>query len=127
MQAPFPDIELTALLGRGTRFEGKLHFEGRVRIDGTFRGEIRSDGTLIIGEGARVHADVFVGTLIVKGGTLAGLVQARQSIELHVPAQVTGHLTAPEIFMDRGVQFSGECTIAPARDAADSAAPSRPA
>lgn len=127
MQAPFPDIELTALLGRGTRFEGKLHFEGRVRIDGTFRGEIRSDGTLIIGEGARVHADVYVGTLIVKGGMLAGLVQARQSIELHVPAQVTGHLTAPEIFMDKGVQFSGECTIAHARDTGDAAATSRPA
>jgi cytoskeletal protein CcmA (bactofilin family) len=127
MQAPFPDIELTALLGRGTRFEGKLHFEGRVRIDGTFRGEIRSEGTLIVGEGARVHADVYVGTLIVKGGMLAGLVQAVESIELHVPAQVTGHLTAPEIFMDKGVQFSGECTIVSKRDAAGSAAPmSRP-
>ena len=57
---------------------------------------------------------------------LAGLVQARQSIELHVPAQVTGHLTAPEIFMDKGVQFSGECTIAHARDAADPAPTSRP-
>ena len=102
MQVPFPAIELTALLGRGTRFEGKLHFEGRVRIDGTFQGEIRSDGTLVIGEGARVHADVYVGTLIVKGGTLAGLVQAIESIELHVPAQVTGRLTAPEIFMNRG-------------------------
>ena len=127
MQAPFPDIELTALLGRGTRFEGKLHIEGRVRIDGTFRGEIRGDGTLIIGEGARVHADVDVDTLIVKGGTLAGLIQARASIELHVPAQVTGHLTAPEIFMDKGGQFSGECTIAPLRGAGDTAPPQRPA
>jgi len=111
MQSAVPDIELTALLGRGTRFEGKLHFEGRVRIDGAFRGEIRSDGVLIIGEGARVHADVYVSTLIVKGGNLTGLVEARKSIELHVPAQVTGQLRAPEIFMDKGVQFSGECTI----------------
>ena len=113
MQPAVPDIELTALLGRGTRFEGKLHFEGRVRIDGAFRGEIRSDGVLIIGEGARVHADVYVSTLIVKGGNLTGLVEARTSIELHVPAQVTGQLRAPEIFMDKGVQFSGECTILP--------------
>jgi len=29
-----PATEITALLGRGTRFEGKLFFEGRVRIDG---------------------------------------------------------------------------------------------
>lgn len=112
MQPVVPDIELTALLGRGTRFEGKLHFEGRVRIDGAFRGEINSEGVLIIGESAQIQADIAVSTLIVKGGTLNGNVRARQSIELHVPAQVTGQLHAPEIFMDKGVQFSGECTIA---------------
>jgi cytoskeletal protein CcmA (bactofilin family) len=113
MQPVLVDVELTALLGRGTRFDGKLHFEGRVRIDGTFRGEIRSDGILIIGEGADVHADIGVGTLIVKGGTLKGSVQAQNAIELHVPAQVTGPLRAPEIFIDKGVKFSGECTIVP--------------
>ena len=38
--------ELTALLGRGTEFEGKLTFFGRVRIDGRFSGEIRGDDVL---------------------------------------------------------------------------------
>jgi cytoskeletal protein CcmA (bactofilin family) len=107
-----PSVELTALLGRGTRFEGKLHFEGRVRIDGAFQGEIRSDGVLVMGEGSSVQAEIAVNTLIVKGGTLNGNVQARESIELYVPAQVTGKLRAPQIFMDKGVQFSGECVIA---------------
>jgi cytoskeletal protein CcmA (bactofilin family) len=111
MQPTVADVELTALLGRGTRFEGKLSFDGRVRIDGAFVGEVRSQGVLVIGEGAQVHADVSVGTLIVMGGSLRGNVQARESIELRVPAQVTGNLRAPEISMDRGVQFSGECTI----------------
>src|ERR1017187_2154206 len=54
MDPQLPATEITALLGRGTHFEGKLHFEGRVRIDGTFKGEIRSDDTLIIGEGAEI-------------------------------------------------------------------------
>jgi cytoskeletal protein CcmA (bactofilin family) len=108
-----PATEITALLGRGTRFEGKLHFEGRVRIDGTFRGEIRSPDVLIIGEGADVEAEIEVGTVIVKGGMLQGSVRAAQSIELYVPARVTGTLHSPEIFMDKGVQFSGTCTMAP--------------
>src|SRR4051812_17209558 len=55
MEQPLPATEITALLGRGTRFEGKLHFEGRVRIDGVFKGEIKSDDVLIIGDGAEVH------------------------------------------------------------------------
>src|ERR1043165_4436414 len=113
MQGALPDIELTALLGRGTRFEGKLHFEGRVRIDGSFRGEIRSDDVLIIGEGADVEGEIDVATVIIKGGAVRANVRARSSIELYVPAAVTGALHAPEIFMDKGVQFSGTCTMAP--------------
>jgi cytoskeletal protein CcmA (bactofilin family) len=113
MEPVLPATEITALLGRGTRFEGKLHFEGRVRIDGSFQGEIRSDDVLIIGEGAEVDAEIEVGTVIIKGGTVSGNVRAAQSIELYVPAKVTGNLHSPEIFIDKGVQFSGNCTMAP--------------
>jgi|SRR6185295_13565479 len=113
MQSSVVDVELTALLGRGTRFEGKLSFDGRLRIDGAFVGEVRSEGVLVIGEGAQVQANLVVGALIVKGGTLRGNVQARDSIELLVPAHVAGNLCAPEISIERGVQFSGECTIEP--------------
>ena len=108
-----PATEITALLGRGTRFEGKLHFEGRVRIDGAFRGEIRSPDVLVIGEGAEVEAEIDVGTVIIKGGSVQANVRAAHSIELYVPARVSGTLHAPEIFMDKGVQFSGSCTIGP--------------
>lgn len=113
MEPSFPDIELTALLGRGTRFEGKLHFEGRVRIDGAFSGEVRSDGVLVVGEGASVEAEIAIGTLIVKGGALKGNVRARDAIELHVPSQVNANLRAPEIYIARGVHFTGSCTIEP--------------
>jgi cytoskeletal protein CcmA (bactofilin family) len=114
MDAPVPVTEITALLGRGTHFEGKLHFDGRLRIDGSFRGEIRSSDVLVLGDGAEVEAEIEVGMLIVRGGQLQGNVRAAQSIELHIPAKVVGSLAAPEIFMDKGVQFSGTCTITPA-------------
>lgn len=113
MNATLPATEITALLGRGTHFEGKLHFEGRVRIDGSFKGEILSDDVLVIGDGADIEGEIRVATVIIKGGTVRANVQAMQSIELYVPARVTGNLHAPEIFMDKGVQFSGNCTMAP--------------
>jgi cytoskeletal protein CcmA (bactofilin family) len=113
MDPGLPSTEITALLGRGTHFEGKLHFDGRVRIDGSFRGEIKSADILIIGEGAEVQAEIEVGTAIIKGGSVNGNVRAWQSIELYVPARVSGTLHSPEIYMDKGVQFSGTCTMAP--------------
>src|SRR4029077_6668819 len=99
--------EITALLGRGTQFEGKLHFEGRVRIDGVFKGEIRSDDTLIIGDGADVHAEIDVSTVIVRGGAVNGNIRAKTQLEIHAPGKVIGNIHSPSLFIDRGVEFQG--------------------
>ena len=104
-------VEITALLGQGTRFEGKLHFEGRVRIEGFLKGEIRSDDTLIVGEGAEVIGDVTVATVIVKGGSITGDIVAKKAIEIHAPAKVHGNLHSPSVFIDRGVEFRGNCRM----------------
>jgi cytoskeletal protein CcmA (bactofilin family) len=109
--------EINALLGRGTRFEGKLVFEGRVRIDGGFKGEIHGDDVLVIGDGAFVSGEVHVATCIVTGGEVEANIKARDGIELYAPARVTGALHAPAIFIDRGVRFEGTCKMAPLDDA----------
>ncbi len=106
-----PATEITALLGRGTQFEGKLHFEGRVRLDGVFKGEIRSDDTLIIGDGAEVHAEIDVAVVIVRGGTVYGNVRAKTSIEIHAPGKLHGNIHSPSVFIDRGVEFHGSCRM----------------
>jgi cytoskeletal protein CcmA (bactofilin family) len=113
MDAALSGAELTALLGRGTSFEGKLYFTGRLRIDGHFRGEIRSEDVLVIGEGAEISAEIDVGTVIVRGGTVTGNIRARSAIELYVPACIVGNLWSPSIFIDRGVKVEGSCTMAP--------------
>lgn len=103
--------ELSALLGEGAQFEGKLLFEGRVRIDGKFKGSIASEDVLIVGEKAEVEATVEVGTLIVLGGTLRGEVRATRAVELHAPAKVYGNITTPQLAIDRGVVFEGQSRI----------------
>lgn len=106
-----PATEITALLGRGTRFEGKLYFEGKVRVDGIFKGEIKSDDTLIIGEGAEVHAEIDVATVIVRGGVVNGNVRASQAIEIHAPGKLIGNIHSPSVFIERGVEFQGSCRM----------------
>jgi cytoskeletal protein CcmA (bactofilin family) len=113
MDQQLPAAEITALLGRGTQFEGKLQFEGRVRIDGVFKGEIQSDDTLVIGEGAEVHAEIEVATVIVRGGVVHGNIRARTAIELHSPGKMIGNLHSPSLFIDRGVEFQGSCRMDP--------------
>ena len=50
--------KLSAFLGEDTDVEGKLKFHGTLRIDGHFKGEITAVGSLVIGEGGVIEADI---------------------------------------------------------------------
>src|SRR3954471_17633594 len=98
--------EITTLLGRGAAFEGKLTFEGTVRIDGRFKGEVFSDDVLVIGEGAHVEAEIDIGEVIIQG-TVVGNIKEKKSIEIHAPGRVKGDLHTPSLQVDKGVIFEG--------------------
>ena len=98
--------EINTLLGRGSEFEGKLTFEGTVRIDGKLSGEIFSDDVLVVGEGALVEAEIDVGEIIIQG-TVVGNIRAKRGIEVHAPGRVKGDLTTPSLQIDKGVMFEG--------------------
>ena len=98
--------EINTLLGRGSEFEGKLTFEGTVRIDGKLSGEVFSDDVLVVGEGAVVQAEIDVGEIIIQG-TVNGNIRAKRGIEIHAPGRVKGDLTTPSLQIDKGVIFEG--------------------
>ena len=98
--------EINTLLGRGSEFEGKLTFEGTVRIDGKLSGEIFSDDVLVVGEGAEVHAEIDIGEIIIQG-TVVGNIRAKRGVEIHAPGKVRGDITTPSLQIDKGVIFEG--------------------
>ena len=59
--------EVNAFMGAETFFEGKLTYTGAVRLDGRFKGVIRSDDTLIVGETGRIEGELHVGITIIQG------------------------------------------------------------
>ncbi len=102
--------DVHTLLGKGSEFDGKLTFEGQVRIDGKFSGQIFTKDTLVVGEGARVNAEINAGTVIVNG-VVEGNIKATQLIELHTPGRVKGNLETPSLSIDKGVMFEGSCKM----------------
>ncbi|GMU02693.1 hypothetical protein KH5H1_68130 [Corallococcus caeni] len=98
--------EVHTLLGKGSEFEGKLSFEGQVRIDGKFKGQIITKDVLVIGDGAQVNGDIQAGTVIING-TVEGNVRATQLIELKATGQIRGDIESPALTMERGASFDG--------------------
>lgn len=98
--------QVTALLDQGSAFDGRLTFEGTVRIGGTFRGEIFTNDTLVVNPGAKIDAQIEADTVIICGG-VKGNIFARRKVIMHPPATFTGTVTTPSLQIDEGVVFEG--------------------
>ncbi len=119
---PAASGDLNALLGRGSEFEGKLTFEGTVRIDGKFTGTIVTNDVLVVGEGAKISAEINCGTIIVHG-EITGNVKAKSAVELHHPVKVKGNIETPSLMIEKGVIFEGQARM----ENLEKAAPAKPA
>ncbi len=105
-----PIEEISAFLGKGTVFEGRITFEGVFRLDGKFEGEVFDSGTLIVGETAVVKGKIAVHTLIVNGH-VEGEVSAQGRVEIHSTGKLFGDLSAPVITIAEGGVFEGQCKM----------------
>ncbi len=106
--------ELNGFMDEGTEFLGELRFRNTFRVDGRLRGRIVSENTLVVGESARVEADIDCGVVSIKG-QVVGRVQGRQRIELLAGARVQGTLVSPKLVIEDGAVFEGDCEMAPGR------------
>ncbi|MEZ7198075.1 bactofilin family protein [Pseudodesulfovibrio karagichevae] len=102
--------EINAFLGAGTNYHGKLHFQGAVRIDGNFQGEVVSEGTLVIGQDAVVDGQVKVGQLVLSG-RIKGEVEAKNKVVLHKTANLQGNIRTPVLVVEEGAVLEGELVM----------------
>jgi len=100
--------EIRAFLGKGSEFNGKLMFNGSVRIDGDFKGSIFGNGTLVIGEGAEIEADIRVDSVMVSG-EMRGQIDVKKKIRIYSTGKVTGDLNTPVFSVEEGAFFEGTC------------------
>jgi cytoskeletal protein CcmA (bactofilin family) len=100
--------EVRAFLGKGAEFTGKLMFNGSVRIDGDFKGAIFGNGTLVIGEGAAVEADIRVDNVLVSG-EVRGQIDVKKSLKIYSPGRLLGDVNTPVFSIEEGAFFEGTC------------------
>ena len=104
------ELPIKAYLGSDALFKGALSFEGTVRIDGKFEGQVETNDTLVIGETGDMKADVNVGTLVCKG-KLNGAVVASKKIEMHPASKITGNIQTPALSIELGAVLDGHLNM----------------
>ncbi len=104
------DFDITGFIGKGMKVEGKLSFEKTVRIDGSFKGDISSPGTLVVGESGFVEGNVKVAIALING-EVKGTVDATERVELQSPARLNGDIKTPTLIIGEGTAFDGKCVM----------------
>ena len=98
--------EIKAILGKGTEFVGKLIFKGIVRIDGDFQGEIYGQGSVDIGKGALVKANMQVSRVYISG-EVQGSIEVKEKVSIHSTGKFFGDVRTPVFVMEEGAVFDG--------------------
>lgn len=94
-------------LGVGVQFEGKLTFKGTVRIDAKFVGSIVTNDVLVVGENAKVDAEITCGTVQI-AGEVNGNIKAQSGVELQRSARVHGNVETASLAVEKGAVLQGK-------------------
>ncbi|MBF0170322.1 MAG: polymer-forming cytoskeletal protein [Nitrospinae bacterium] len=101
---------IKAFLGEDTEFNGHLNFEGTVRIDGVFEGDILTNDNLIVGEKARIKAELKVGTIMIQGRVEGNIIASRK-VQITSKGQIVGNISAPALQIEDGAVVEGQITM----------------
>jgi cytoskeletal protein CcmA (bactofilin family) len=102
--------EVRAFLGKGAEFTGKLMFSGSVRIDGDFKGSVFGSGTLVIGVGAEVEADIKVDHILISGH-VQGEIEVKKGARIYSTGCLIGNVKTPLFSIEEGAFFEGSCSM----------------
>ncbi len=103
------------VLGSDVEIEGEVRFQNDLIVDGTIEGRIVSEGSLTIGETAKIKAEIKCGSVIVQG-RVEGNITATGRVEICALAEVTGDIKAEALSMEAGAVFVGASAIGTPRN-----------
>jgi cytoskeletal protein CcmA (bactofilin family) len=99
-----------AFIDEGCEIEGDYKFSGTVMLNCTFRGNIESTGTLVIGEKAVINAGI-ASAVVRVSGEINGRLVASERVELESKARVVGDIETPVLVIEQGAVFEGQCRM----------------
>ncbi len=102
--------EFSTTIGQDAVFKGELRFEKGLQLLGRIEGEVTSDGSLVIGEGAKLVGDAKAGTIRLDGD-VKGNLNANTKVQLSASARLEGDLQTARLEVAEGAVLVGRCAI----------------
>jgi cytoskeletal protein CcmA (bactofilin family) len=110
LQAPGPARPTGTFIESGALFEGTLSLRGDFRIDSEFRGELTTDGTIIVGPRGSIVGDIRAREVEIFGAVV-GNVSARRQLVLHAESRLHGDIDTACLEIEKHAFFQGSTSM----------------
>lgn len=107
---PAATDKVETVIGTNVIVRGTFISQGSIRIDGTVEGKIEAKGNVIVGEGAKVVADIIANHVSV-AGMVKGNITAAGRLEITSKGRVWGDIVAASLAVDEGGVLSGRSQL----------------
>ena len=100
------------VLGADVEIKGNIKFAGELAFDGKLDGEVHTDGTLNLGDGAVINGNISAQSVVVRG-KVNGNITAKEKIEIKARAELFGDIRATKLVIEEGVTYVGKTEVNP--------------
>jgi len=106
---PASASKIETVIGPNAYFRGDIQSDSGARVDGVFEGTIDITGNLIVGEGAKIVADIEANNISISGA-IKGNVSGNR-VEILESGRVWGDLTVNSLLLNEGAYLRGQTTM----------------
>jgi len=98
------------IIGHSVKVKGDFNSQGDIIVEGMVTGNLKTKGSLQVGEKAQIKADIEAREAKI-GGEIKGNVKVKDFLELTTTAKVYGDIEAASLSIERGAILNGKCTM----------------
>lgn len=102
--------KIDTLIGKNTKFTGKIEAKGSIRIDGELEGDILVDGNVTIGPEGKIIGNITCINIYISG-TVSGNVYCKEQLRLGNTSKLVGDAEVKTLIVDENAIFDGKCKM----------------
>jgi cytoskeletal protein CcmA (bactofilin family) len=99
-----------SVIAVGMTVKGDSETKGSLRIDGTIRGDVRAEKSVMIGSDGLVTGTIYTSDAVI-AGTVLGAVYAESHLELQATCRVSGEVQAQRMRVEEGAALEGRIAL----------------
>lgn len=102
--------EAETIIGESVHVKGNFESSGNIIINGMLEGEVKTASAILIGEKAKIEANIEAEEMMVRG-FISGNIKIRGYLAIGDSAKIIGNIECAQISIEKGAEINGSVSI----------------